>query len=352
MNDRKKMDIKLEIIEQLYDGSGELAEHFRVERPDVSNEFDSMRAMKSALDARPSQRPDAAAFDAVLRAAANASAGREPGSPLPVGRQDRPPRARRALYLRSAGVATAVLTVLIAVTTVWQTNLLDESLPLTPQNIAPGVVQDESSSMLDRRERTHQDLAEEKHSGSASRPAKAGSSAPAAGNSAGKPTDSGERFAAAAGSSEDFAADRGAEEIAAEAEFSAGDRVPGFAAMDEPFARVINATQMASSRGESPAAKAAGRQGARRPSDILPVDMRPMNITDYAREHGFSFKSTDQDLTWDQAADVMEMYQLIEMIGTGVSHGWEPPSVPLEMVPTSRQNRGSSIQPAGERRTP
>ena len=53
-------------------------------------------------------------------------------------------------------------------------------------------------------------------------------------------------------------------------------------------------------------------------------------------------------LAWDQSGEVIEVYQDIEMVGGGVDLGWEPPSVPLEMLPQSRTSR-RSVQPAVQR---
>lgn len=318
MNNRKKMDIRLEIIEELYEGDGRLAEHVRTERSDLLEELESMQSMKSVLDSRASHKPDAGVLDAVLRAAADASAGRSPESLRPGARQDRPPRARRALYLRSAGVATAVLTVLIAVTTVWQTDVLDGSRPLPDEKIAAEATKNEGASTADLQDAVPENLAH----GEAARSAGSRSvAASPAGESAGL-------VRAFSHSSSD------------EQEVNAFDQV--------------QITKMESDRWGSDL-RVAGPEARRRPSDILPVGMRPMDIAAHsgdARELGATGMVSDEDLAWDQSADVMEMYQQIEMIGEGVARGWEPPSVPLEMVPASRNARPSGIQPAGERRTP
>lgn len=57
-----------------------------------------------------------------------------------------------------------------------------------------------------------------------------------------------------------------------------------------------------------------------------------------------------QAVSWDERADVLEVYQHIEMIGSGVEQGWEPPAVPLEMLP--QQDGEPDLHPAGERRNP
>ncbi len=320
MNDRKKMDIRLKIIEELYEGDGSFADRIRAERPDVSREVESLRAMKSALDARPARRPEAATLDAVLKAAADGASGRGPDGRHPTGRLDRPPRARRALYLRSAGVATAVLAVLIAVSTVWQAGILDKTLPAADDEVVANFAGDEHASAATDSE--DQSPPESRDAGFVDGP----SASPA--------VDPVERS-------------------------GASDRTLNLMAVQESYAHGGNAVLMAG-RDESddprPAAfKATGRDMRLRPSDILPVGMRPMNVAAYAGEaHGQRIyrQATDDDLAWDQAADVMEVYYQIEMIGEGVSSGWEPPSVPLEMAPAFRQHRGSGIEPAVERRNP
>ena len=59
-------------------------------------------------------------------------------------------------------------------------------------------------------------------------------------------------------------------------------------------------------------------------------------------------RESEDVLSWDLSGVVIQVYQHIEMIGGGVDRGWEPPSVPLEMLPQSRRTQ-PSIQPAGQR---
>lgn len=363
MNDKIKMDSRLELLEKLYENDGGLADRIRAERPDLVDELKSMQSMKAALDARAPRRPDAASLEAVLAAAADASAGREPAVGEPAGlragaRGDRPPRARRALYLRSAGVATAVLTVLIAVTTVWQTDLLDGDLPLARKQSA--AEHSERTSTLDRAESaaSGEDDPNENRIQSGEDMA---SAAGVAGNTAAGATRSAGDFASAP---EMAAADAAADEIAEESEiaatverFGSGGRAFGRREASDRRANLGNEMQQAK-RNASELQNAAMFSVAdqdlrRRPSDILPLGMRPMEIRARAGQGlGTPVQNFGDDLTWDQAADVMEMYQQIEMIGEGVSRGWDPASVPLEMVPASRNKPGSGILPAGERRTP
>lgn len=59
-------------------------------------------------------------------------------------------------------------------------------------------------------------------------------------------------------------------------------------------------------------------------------------------------------LAWDEGSEIVQVAQQIEMIQGGVALGWDPPSVPLETVPVSRQGgpRSPILQPAGQRRQP
>ncbi len=59
-------------------------------------------------------------------------------------------------------------------------------------------------------------------------------------------------------------------------------------------------------------------------------------------------------LAWDEGSEIVQVAQQIEMIQGGVALGWDPPSVPLETVPLSRQSgpRSPNLQPAGQPRQP
>lgn len=92
---------------------------------------------------------------------------------------------------------------------------------------------------------------------------------------------------------------------------------------------------------------AAGRED-RRPSLESLFEAQPAAFQSaFADAPAFSTESEDV-LSWDESGDVIQVYQHIEMLGGGVDRGWEPPSVPLEMLPQTRRIQ-PSIQPAGQR---
>ncbi len=342
MKNKSTMDTRLRMIEELYDGDDHLDARIRVERPELQDELTSMQSVKSALDARPRRRPDVETVDAVLRAAADVSAGRPPAGRHPRARQDRKPRARRAVYLRSAGMATAVLTVLIAVSTVWQTDILDGLSPFTGDRMvteetadhrapaAADAARADDGARADAVDETPDD--EQVSAGRDRADARRAQSERAA--SMGRYEITGPAIL----KGEEMAAARAA---VADRKSASTNTAPGIVAM-KPTIRHIDsgfAAEPYRNRGQN-------LLTGRRPSDILPVAMRPTARTAFVAERG------NDGLAWDQAGDVMEMYHQIEMIEDGVSRGWEPPSIPLEMAPASLERRATGIQPAGERRIP
>lgn len=69
--------------------------------------------------------------------------------------------------------------------------------------------------------------------------------------------------------------------------------------------------------------------------------------SDSSGEAALARTAPDPDLTWEERGDVIELYQRIERIGSGMDRGWEAPSVPLEMMPAGQ---GAGIIPVGQRR--
>lgn len=396
MKHRSAMDSRLRLIEQLYDrdDGGGTADRLRAEHPEHREEIESIQSMKSALDARPRRRPAPATIDAVLQAAADASAGRAPVRSHPRGREDRRPRSRRAVYLRSAGAATGILTVLLFVTTVWKSDLIDTTMP-----------QGEESAVTERRSEA---------SGSTGAPPSAGGTASEAEGDAYALDDESEHVADATGilaerseargagvrrSQAPSATDRSVDSPAepegfdvspgsvrqgdhgrstahdAREQSSYAERLQAFAfpaegRLDGPGGAELRpagaGTRVVAPRNRNAdrafvdglAAEfdmAAGSDAfwpnrantmdGRRPSDVLPNGMRPMQMFTVT-----SASPSAEELAWDQGDMVIDMYQQIQLIEHGVARGWEPPSIPLEMVLTSKEAGDPSIRPAGEQR--
>lgn len=332
MKDRSMMNTRLQMLEELYEGEDGRVDRTSSEQPAMRNELESLRSMKSALDARPPRRPDASTLEAVLQAAADASTGRV-SRPLHP-RQDRKPRARRAVYLRSAGVATAVLTVLIAVTTVWQSDILETQPPSSAEQFSAADAAREASEPTENAQAGEEEEADDLQEvpGRSAIDDRQASALIApmdySGESVASPQAARNRGAALTRTSRDAGAElrtlvQGREKM---------ERTPPSVGAGFADARFRN-------RGVNPIMN-------RRPSDILPVSMRPLEVAAYADQ------PATVDLAWDHSGETMQMYQQIEMIGEGVDLGWEPPSVPLEMLPTSLDPRAQDVQPASERRLP
>ena len=100
------MDKKLHILHHLYGEADDAAHEHPPDDADLRAEYETLAAVKAALDARPKPRPDAATLDAVLAAAA----------PTPGARADRPPRRRSlARRYRQLGAVSAVVALLLVV---------------------------------------------------------------------------------------------------------------------------------------------------------------------------------------------------------------------------------------------
>ena len=384
MKHRSAMDSRLRLIEQLYDrdDGGDAADRLRAEHPEHRDEIDSIQSMKSALDARPRRRPAPATIDAVLKAAVDASAGRAPVRAHPRGREDRRPRSRRAVYLRSAGAATAVLTVLLFVTTVWKSDLVEPPMPRAEEGVvmgprleapdaaaAPPAAGDAASQAYEE-EGSGQgaDAAGRAERLNARRTGSGPSSSPIAADRSETFADAPGRVAATPltlqGDPAPSAA-RGArrQDIYAQRlqayDFPVEGRLDGIAGAElgRPRAgtRVVAPVNRTADRAfgerfsvEFDAAFWPNRKSpgdGRRPFELPPDGTWPMQTFAVT-----SAAPTAEELAWDQGDLVIDMYQQIESIEHGVQRGWEPPSIPLEMVLIANPSADPSIRPTGEQR--
>lgn len=65
---------------------------------------------------------------------------------------------------------------------------------------------------------------------------------------------------------------------------------------------------------------------------------------------GYQLVDLDEDiLAWDRRGEMIDVFQNIERIHGGVERGWEPPAIPLEMMPRSESEYPTHILPAGRR---
>jgi hypothetical protein len=281
------MEMKLKIIRELYgETEGETPPDRERERPsDLQKEAEAFRLTKAALDARPKQRPDARTVDAVVKAAAAALVDPDTitGNMHDRGRRrDRAPLARQSLHLRSAGVATAVVILIIGLMSVWQADLL------VPEPRAHGDEQVASAE------------SELKSPQSESAPVNKESTA-------------------------------------------TGTRPSPSAALSPERNR----------REFASAIRADGGDSAEAELGIASYAAAPAPGTD-DQTSAETTLSWDDGLTWDHGGDIMKVSQDIEMIRGGVELDWDPPSVPLEMIPVSGQDgdQPSHFLPAGGQRIP
>ena len=297
------MEMKLKIIRELYEeGTGKtLPDRDRERHPDLQKEVDAFRLTKAALDARPKHRPDARTVDAIVEAAAAALVVADGGSTRDRGRRrDRAPLARRSLHLRSAGVATAVVILIVGLMSVWQTDLL----------------------VLEPRTQTDEQVA--------------------SAESALKSVESENELKSVESENEVMSVE--SESAVIKKESTVAEARPNTSASlltartSREIAAAIRADEWDSAEAELGPASYAATPAA--------------GIDDHtSAEPALSW---DDRLTWDHGGDIMEVSQDIEMIRGGVALDWDPPSVPLEMIPVSSQDddRPSHFLPAGGQRIP
>lgn len=282
MND--SMDKNLQMIRDLYEAETDLRDLRLLDsqEPGLGDEYSSMREMKALLGARPRQKPSVHAVQAVLKAAAEKSAGIGP-------RRDRAPLARRsAVYLR-VGALSAVVIVLLTVVTVLQIDLPDGTV-----TVEEPLVKNETEDASELASPPSNLFGEEADAGVA-QPENPVLHAQNSGRETGR---------------------------------------------RERTDRAVEPEQ------RSLIARLDGQR--RRPTLESLFEAQPAAFQSaFAGMPAFDMEGEDV-LSWDQSGDVIQVYQHIEMIGGGVDRGWEPPSVPLEMLPQNRRTQ-PAIQPAGQR---
>lgn len=342
MKDRDQIERELRIIETLYDGSdadSSVIDRLHDMHPDLESDLDAFRQVKSALDIRPRHHPNRQAVDAVLAFADRDSSLPEEDRER-VRHPDRSASRRRAARLRSAGVVTALMVAFVGVYAVWQTSLLESSVLVEDAyEITEKLEHDGGPDQADASSTT---LAEQNAELSAigrSDRADAGSdvvagrSEPVARTDAiadhptiaeGSSRVSDDGSAAPAGSAalnSSAASKDGSSKLAAgiqSIEFQSGwAQRPSISAM------VGSSSGMVSSPMLTP--PAAGIYS------FDPVGFDPVI-------HSDGLQSRSEAFEWDEGAYLIEVYQQIERIRLGVDRGWEPPSVPLELIQVSEES--------------
>ncbi len=298
MMDRSKIEMELRLIERLYDEAegAASADRIRTRRPDLQSELEAFQETKAALDARRKQRPDPRSVEAILDEARRAVSAveRDRGR---IRRPDRSPQSRRSSQLRSAGVITAFLVVFVGILTVWRSDVIDSPV---------AVYESEPTAALGER---------------------------ADADTKARNDDSDRDDGADSRTNE-------ANEMIAEADEGARD----------PVAR--RESEMIERRSDERARLTA--QGSR--SVYEDSQNHVAALSDGDPLVLLTRRENDNDgIAWDEGEDFIEVHQQIEMIRGGVALGWDPPSVPLEMPPSSDQVQGappSYLMPAGEQRRP
>ena len=372
MSDSNDMKDRLRHLEELYDGGASDPVD-----GEVAREIASFRKMKALLDARPKQAPDTTIVSAVLAAARGESvpkrlhaaddrqvetASTDENSSPPRRHGDRRPVGRERSTVLRIGTASALVVLLLAVVGILHLEILD-----------PSTLRPDTGTSLSAAERTnpervdeHQERAEEENRttagvgadvrGTESDAAGARSDAAGAGpNGVGARPEAAPPTAARRAATAEGVSIAQSPRSAATAQESDGtpvaeNRLEAAPPVREGRGGLDRSREKPESVASKPAfadqsitvlaERAAARQMGAAANRVVPTGQSTADA------------SADQFVSWDERADVLEVYQHIEMIGGGVEQGWEPPSVPLELMPQQESEYQPFLRQAGERQNP
>src|SRR5690606_3448536 len=299
MREKGEMIDRLRRLHELYEPqhtNGRHREEADNADPGADHELAALQQMKQLLERRPARRPEAGTIQAILAAAREAPAPEAHGMnsaaagtsmagsfddasrEIEGARADRPPRQRRRSIVLRIGSVSALVAALVAVVTLSQLELISVDLGPSAEDAA-----------IESTSGNESDLAQSKGEPSAGQKREGLTAAPR--------TEEQSPDAARTGPSPPGAAPDASREVQSPVD---GD------------IEIVAEREPVQLRG----------MGA-------PSVSQPERIAEVVEEQ----LDEQPELTWDARAEMMMVFEHIEMVGDGVAAEWGPPPVPLESLP-------------------